>query len=304
MPSYGQLEQEPWWGREIVTPETKAFGVELCRATGRPANAFGTKGDNLHMTGAHRSQEWILNSRFCGDRVYTIQAGLSTEQARHIAGIDFTPGSDAEMIAQCQRIYNAMRRGELDEVVEFYGNINGDRRVDGWHNVRDRDISADPSHLWHWHLTINRLRMRDTGFFARLLRIVLGAKHIEEAIALGQIMLAYDAATKQHWLCDGMRRRPVSNDEVNHLRYLRSKGAVSLWAGSPEAAADGINGDVWPNVSDILGLPVAGSVAPVIDYDQLAAALRRAGLATEEVVRDAVADLGEGGAAQVRGDAS
>ncbi|MEO3742485.1 hypothetical protein [Plantactinospora sp. B5E13] len=64
MPTYAQLQAETWWGRELTTPELAWLGAELCRRTGRPRGAFGTKGDNNHLRGAHRSQEWILKSRY------------------------------------------------------------------------------------------------------------------------------------------------------------------------------------------------------------------------------------------------
>lgn len=184
MPTYAQLQAESWWGREIVTPEIDWFGDELCRRTGRPRAAFGSKGDNHHLAGAHRSQEWILKSRYCTNRGYTIQSGLTATQARHIAGIDFTPGSAAEMVAQCKRIYAAMRAGRLEEVREFYGNVDGDQVVDGWDNVRNRKASSDSSHLWHWHLSIDRRHCADRALMERILAIVLGDTVEDDDMAL------------------------------------------------------------------------------------------------------------------------
>ncbi|GIG92660.1 hypothetical protein [Plantactinospora endophytica] len=173
MTTYAQLRAESWWGREIVTPEVAWLGTELCRRTGRPRGAFGSKGDNEHLRGAHRSQEWILNSRHCTDRTYTVQSGLTATQRRHVAGVDFTPGSDTQMIAQCRRIYAAVRAGRLEEVREFFGNVDGDRVVDGWDNVRDRTASSTRSHLWHWHLTLDRRHCADRSLMERILAIVL-----------------------------------------------------------------------------------------------------------------------------------
>lgn len=174
MPSLLQLQSEPAWNAEIVTPEAEAFGEELCRRTGRPLSAFGCKGNEVHLSGGHRSQRWIQTSRFCVNRTYTIQAGLTQDQLNHCAAIDFTPGTAQEMIAQSRRIRSAMIAGQLDEVVEFFGNINGDQIVDGWDNIDDEVIQADSSHLWHWHVTINRRLMRSQAFFTKFLNIVLG----------------------------------------------------------------------------------------------------------------------------------
>ncbi|HEU4422073.1 MAG TPA: hypothetical protein VFR67_05975 [Pilimelia sp.] len=174
MPTYAQLRDEPWWDRETTTAEMDWLGDELCRRTGRPRAAAGVKGDNRHLRGSHRSQEWILRSVYCTNRTYTVQSGLTAEQARHVAGFDFTPGSAGEMVAQCKRLYAAMRAGRLDEVREMYGNVDGDQVVDGWDNVRNRAASSDSSHLWHWHLSIDRRHCADRSLMERIVAIALG----------------------------------------------------------------------------------------------------------------------------------
>lgn len=165
---------ESWYRREIVTPELKWLGDELCQRTGRPADAAGDKGNEAHNSGSHRSQEWLKNSRFCDNRTYTVQSGLTADQARHIAGFDFTPGSAAQMVEQCQRLYSALKAGQLEEVREFYGNVDGDEVVDGWNNLENRNASSDSSHLWHWHLSFDRRRMTDQALMERVVAIVMG----------------------------------------------------------------------------------------------------------------------------------
>ncbi|MFC6015370.1 hypothetical protein ACFP2T_04050 [Plantactinospora solaniradicis] len=174
MPTHAQLQAESWWSREILTPELDWLGDELCRRTKRPRGAFGNKGDSNHLRGAHRSQEWILKSRYATSRTYTVQSGLTAVQQRHLAGVDFTPGSTSQMIAQCKRIYAAMRAGQLEEVREFYGNVDGNKVVDGWDNVRNRAASSDSSHLWHWHLTLDRRHCANKHLMERILAIALG----------------------------------------------------------------------------------------------------------------------------------
>ncbi|MFY1686506.1 hypothetical protein [Plantactinospora sp. WMMB782] len=174
MPTYAQLQAESWWGREVVTPEMDWLGDELCRRTGRPRAAAGTKGDRYHLSGGHRSQEWILKSRYCTSRTYTVQPGLTATQMRHVAAFDFTPGSVERMIAQCRRLIAAMKAGRLNEVLAIYGNVDGDRVVDGWDNVRDRAASSDSSHLWHWHLTLDRRHCADRSLMERILAVALG----------------------------------------------------------------------------------------------------------------------------------
>lgn len=174
MPTYTQLETESYWDHEVITTELDWLGDELCRRTGRPRDAAGTKGDNNHLNGGHRSQEWILNSRWCTSRTYTVQTGLTATQARHIAALDFTPGSAEQMIAQCKRLMAAMKAGQLDEVRELYGNVNGDQWVDGWDNLNDRAVTSDDSHLWHWHLTFDRRHLTNRALMERIVSIVMG----------------------------------------------------------------------------------------------------------------------------------
>lgn len=185
MAKEAELAAETWWQREIVTPELRRLCQEICRRTGRPPVAAGTKGDRFHLEGAHRSQEWIRNSRFCTSRTYTVQVGIDREQARHVAGFDFTPGSARSMIAQSTRLLAALKAGRLEEVREFYGNIGGDRSVDGWNNLRDRPATADDTHLWHWHLSIDRRKLQDGALMERILATALG----DAPTAEGGIML-------------------------------------------------------------------------------------------------------------------
>ncbi|HEY0697230.1 MAG TPA: hypothetical protein VGD43_05415 [Micromonospora sp.] len=179
MVTYAQLQAEPYWSRETTTAEMDWLGDELCRRTGRPRTAVGIKGDNRHLRGSHRSQEWILNSRYCTDRTYTVQPGLTAVQQRHLAGFDFTPGAWGSpqnrslMAAQTGRLLAAMKAGRLDEVRELYGTVDG-RTVTGWNNVQNRPATADDSHLDHWHLGIDRRHCADRSLMARILAIALG----------------------------------------------------------------------------------------------------------------------------------
>jgi hypothetical protein len=156
MPTYAELQVETWWGREIIPDPLRELGARLCTAYGRPITAYGTKGDNLHLSGSHRSQEWIVNSRYCRNRTYTVQSGLTTTQVRHIAGFDFNPGSTSRMIEICTRLDKAVRAGRLEQVLAWYGNDDGDNIVDGYNNVVNQVSTSDASHLWHLHMTLDR----------------------------------------------------------------------------------------------------------------------------------------------------
>jgi hypothetical protein len=168
-----QLRAEPWWQREIVTPELDWFGSQLCAGLGVSRNHFGAKGDYAHLNGGHRSQEWVLNSRYCTSRTYAIEGGLTADQSRHIAAFDITPGTRAQMLRISQNLDRVVRAGRLEELVEWYGNTDGDSRVDGWNNIRDVVARSDASHLWHLHGRFGRRYLRDRSVMQRTLNALL-----------------------------------------------------------------------------------------------------------------------------------
>lgn len=182
MPTYAQLQSESWWGREVETPELRWLGDQLCSALGVARNAFGTKGDNNHRNGGHRSQEWIANSRWCTNRTYTTMSGLSADQMRHIAAFDITPKTRAQMLTISRNLDKVCRAGLLEEVVEWYGNTNDDQRVDGWNNIKNAVASSDSSHLWHLHATFDRRVLRNLSVMERTLSALLSGTGSAAAI--------------------------------------------------------------------------------------------------------------------------
>lgn len=179
MPSLAQLAAEPWWGREIVTPELDWLGDELCRRTGRPRDAFGSKGNTVHLSGGHRSQEWIKNSDYCTNRNYTVQSGLSADQVRHIGAFDWTPGNwgtaanRALMVTHTKSLFAAARAGQLTGMRQIFGTLDG-RTAIGLNVLTNSLTYPDASHLDHLHGTFDRTRMRDKALMARLADIITG----------------------------------------------------------------------------------------------------------------------------------
>lgn len=177
MPSLAQLQAEPWWSREIVTDELDWLGDELCRRTGRPRDAFGSKGNTAHLSGGHRSQEWIRNSDYCTNTSYTVQSGLSAEQLRHIGACDFTPGdwgtaaNRALMVKHTTNLFAAARRGLLSGVRQIFGTLNGTSAI-GLNVVSNSTTAPDSSHLDHLHLTFDRAHMRDVALMARIADLI------------------------------------------------------------------------------------------------------------------------------------
>lgn len=220
MPTYAELQAEPWWGREVVPAPLVQLGERLRAAYGRPAAAVGVKGDNVHLRGAHRSQEWLLKSRYCTNRSYTVQSGLTEQQSRHLAGFDFNPGSEAGMIQLCSRLDRAVRAGRLEQVREWFGNDDGDQRVDGYNNVRNQIATSDASHLWHLHLTLDR-RMVDDEAAMR---------------AVGDVLLDEDTSDQE----DDMLGLKLGDTgpRVRLLQAMLSDGGHPV-----EGGVDGIYGD-------------------------------------------------------------
>lgn len=179
------ITSEIWWTREIVTAELDHLGDTLVSRTGRPATAFGAKGNTAHLRGGHRSQEWILNSEYVSPKgsTYTVQSGLTAEQLRHIAAADWTPGvwgtaaNRALMVAITKRLVTAMRAGQLSGVREVIGTLDGKtvhgERADG------STFSADDSHLDHVHLTFDRRRMRDAALMAKVADLIVGDEMLD-----------------------------------------------------------------------------------------------------------------------------
>lgn len=233
MTNYAQLQAEPWWGREVVAPELDWLGDELTRRTGRPRTAAGTKGDNEHLSGSHRSQEWILNSRWATSRTYTVQSGLTVEQMRHIAGFDFVPGEWGSarnrklMAEQTGRLIAAMRAGKLDGVREVYGTTDG-RTVTGWDNVRNRTVTADLSHLDHWHAGFDRRRLTDRRLMERVLAVALGE---EDDMPLTDEDV--DKVWNERIVISPTRDMQARNAHALAVRYSSnaSKGIVGVLAG-------------------------------------------------------------------------
>lgn len=185
MPSYAELEQEPWWNREVVTGPLDWLGDRLCAHYGRARTAAGVKGNDVHLKGAHRSQEWILNSVWCTSRTYTVQAGLTAWQLRLLAGFDFTPddwGSTAnrQLVAEhTRRLVDAAKAGRLSGVVEIGGTLDG-RNPFGWHVVRGVQLSFDSSHVDHLHLTFDRRAVESQAVVENVFHTMIGDDMYEQ----------------------------------------------------------------------------------------------------------------------------
>jgi hypothetical protein len=179
-PTLAQLEAEAWWGREIRPPTLTALGESLRGHFGVPAVAVGIKGDQAHLSGGHRSPEWIRRSQYSSrgtsDSSLVMSNGaLASASNQDLRALDLTPGSwgTAEnrrrMVDMTVRLDNAVRAGTLPQVRRFWGTKNR-TSVYGW-DAHFRQVStSDSSHLDHLHIEMypDRVRWDHSGVFAVL----------------------------------------------------------------------------------------------------------------------------------------
>lgn len=184
MATLEQLEAESWWGREITTSPMVGLGLQLRAAYHTGAGSVGIKGNEVHLSGGHRSQEWIKNSRYCTNRSYTVQSGLSGDQLRYCSALDFTPATWGstdnrnKMRVLTKRMLDAMKAGHCEEVIECFGTLDG-RNVTGWRNDLNQVATSDDSHLDHIHVRFNRRYCNDNAVMHKVAAILL-----EEDMAL------------------------------------------------------------------------------------------------------------------------
>lgn len=157
------ITSESWWGREVNAPTLVELGVKLREHYHLTAGAIGIKGNAAHTQGYHRSANWVRNSAYCTNRTYSVTettGNRTPANADWCCALDLTLPHD-DLLAACQRLDEAVRAGRLEKVTEWYGNDDGDSRVDGYDNIRNVVASSDSSHLWHLHLSFDRKRVAE-----------------------------------------------------------------------------------------------------------------------------------------------
>lgn len=163
MPTLAQLQAEAAWREETIPPNLASLGARLRAHYGLTADAIGIRGNAAHLRGAHRSRRWIKTSVYCTDRSYTVSrtpGDRSGGDDSWCVGLDVTLPR-AGLIKACARLDAAVRAGRLEKITEWYGNKDGDTRVDGYDNISNAVATSDDSHLWHFHLTFDRGRAND-----------------------------------------------------------------------------------------------------------------------------------------------
>jgi len=291
--SYATLEQEACWRAQVVPPALEGLGAGLRAHYGVGRDRIGSPGDNRHLRGGHRSRRWIRESAYCTNRTYTVTYPADREGDEDwYAAIDIDPNDRAELIAMCRRLDEAVRAGLLEEISEWYGNVNGDLVVDGWNNIADRIASSDPGHLSHLHITFLRKYANDAALMGRLLAVLIGD---DDAMKLYRVQ-----GRPEVWAYDGPGRRHVP-DEATLARVKTATGAtvtllasqtdLDLIAPLPRSAVDAA-----------LAARLDAILAAALDDGDTTVVLDPAALAEVQAIREAVAAVPQATADLVHAD--
>ncbi len=174
---------EEWYVREVIPDPLKWFMYELARRLGLPSVNVGIRGNpKTHFRGGHRSWNFIKYSEYCTNRTYTVSRTLGDRNPVNkdaVSAGDITAPED-KLIWLCKRLDAATRSGNFEGLTEWYGNDDGDNRVDGYDNIANVIASSDASHLWHAHMTFDRGIIYTWAFFRALMDFIFE----EEDVAL------------------------------------------------------------------------------------------------------------------------
>jgi len=163
MPTYEELQTEKVWRDQTVPHNLSELRLGVIRHFEVPPGNVGIFGNNRHLRGYHRSRAWVLGSRFCTNRTYSIARTAGDKRGGNdnwITAIDIKLPRP-ELVKVCRRIDKACRAGRLEKITEWYGNLGGDTIVDGWDNISNRPAKSDSSHLDHLHLSLDRGRANE-----------------------------------------------------------------------------------------------------------------------------------------------
>lgn len=242
-----QLRNEgPWWNAETMSPTMQKLAERLRLFYGVGPMNIGAKGDTApgHMQGAHRSRAWIKNSQYCTNRIYTVtetQGNRTGGDDNWLAGMDITVPA-AQLIPMCQRLDAAVRAGKLEKITEWYGNDDGDLRVDGYNNIRNQIATSDASHLWHLHLTFDRGRAGEDH--TDVFQVLTGTAPTTRRIDMPGLFKTPDNATI--YMSDGFKRKALTG--AMWADFKKTWGDVPVATVADMAALEAIAGPDWTTV--------------------------------------------------------
>lgn len=248
--------------------------------------------------------------KFPGNYSITLPLDLNGGPQDKARGIDLTM-SDVEMRKRTFYLRQAARHPDdnrLGAVREFYGTLNG---TDVFGLIRDASgtwnpATSDLSHLWHIHMGIFTFYCASWKDLAPIISVLDGVtwekwqeEEEEEDDMTPEQLLTFMKTQRIGWASTAMKDRMVAKGwPVDGLTTVQALTYTF------EAAFTGIT-ELGPKLNEILVAAKDDDNVNVTlppEYLEVLTQIMN-NMATEEEVRDAVADLGEGGSVQVRTDA-
>lgn len=237
MVSYLQLELESEWRDEYVSAPQQAFNERLRTFYHLSALSVGSKGDNQHLYGRHRSRSWDLNSRYCTDRRYATTATKDRVGDGNLLRASDIGISGPTHWAAARRLDEAVRAGKLPCIAEWFGTFDG-QTVTGW--FEGHKSSSDDSHLSHLHVGLWTQYTTDAAQLKLLGDIIIGVKPTPKADSM--IIFGKDEDFN-FYRCDGQLCTKVADGELENQTYFYA---------------------MYPRFPDVKG-PVAGLVGNIYD---------------------------------------
>lgn len=287
MPTYDELDNEAAWRDEIAAPALARLADGLRREW--PGAQIGIRGDNRHLAGYHRSRRWIRESRFCTNDTYSVSrtAGdRSGGDPNWSCAVDLGL-TQSELHAVCRRLDEAVRAGRLEKITEWYGTFGDDLRVDGWDNIANRLASADSSHLTHLHMSFDRGRANEDH--TDLLAILTGEDM--------DTVLDHNTAWRLQEMLAGKETITVPPDKTIGATGFSEPNQPQIQLNRLEVKVAELE---VPAAAPVDPQALVAALKPTLDAMEARLNARIDASVAEN--RDAVADLGEGGAAKVRAE--
>lgn len=281
---------------ETVPESLSALRNWVLDAFGLNGNAVGIIGDEAHLSGYHRSRDWILTDPRSENKRLDYSVTHMFDQmgpGSAVAAMDISLDRK-RMIEVTGRLMRAMRDQDprVSNLREFYGTLDGDN-VTGWDARYGRTVSSDDSHLWHIHLSFWRGRAGNDH--SGVLAVLLGEEEEDmDPVQDFRLKLLFDnwAPSKADWVKaggdGGVYDQAVQRGGAMNMNALAHKNSQLL--------IEGLQADnkALRNSVTILATAV-GSLAQKVDslHQKMDALSASSGADPQALAKGVVAELGK-----------